>query len=615
MSLLSLSDSELAALGATHSPTHVLVLDADLRVRYVNRFVGGLTRKTTLGAAALDFVPPEHRDRVHGHLVRVLTSGEPSTYETGFEGPDGQRRYHESRVARVEVEGEFGLVISTSDISDRKAALFDLEEFFHRTDNLMAVLDVDGHFLRVNRSFTKAMGFTTEEMAGQHQSGFVHPEDLEALATAMGQDVPQVEVTFRALPADGDPLLLEVTFVRVVDHDHFIAVGRDVTSARSMERQLIRSQKMEAIGRLAGGVAHDFNNLLTSVLVNTQLALDELEKNHPARELLESVVHAGNLSADLTRQLLAMSRRGEIKRSELSLNRLIEKLLTMLKRTIPATVEIDFIPGRRLPKVRADGSQLEQVLLNLCLNARDAMAAGGRLTISTDAVIVNGEYTRAHPWARPGRYVLVQVSDTGVGMPAELQDRIFEPFFTTKAPGHGTGLGMTIAYEVVQRHEGMLHVYSEPGRGTTIKVYLPATVGQASAIPSRPEGGVPQGRERILLSEDEPLVRAVIERVLKRAGYVVTSTTNGAEALAVLDAKTEFDLIMMDVVMPQMGGADVARVLRDRGDTTPIVLASGYSHGALDSPEFREIPLLQKPFDPDTLLRVVRKLLDGDDDG
>jgi PAS domain S-box-containing protein len=522
--------------------------------------------------------------------------------------------YFESRAALLETpEGERGVVVCTSDISQQKADLFDLEHFFNLTDNLMAVLDAEGKFLRVNRAFETTMGYSCHEVFGKSQLDIVHPDDRERLATAYSasaQAGTQQAITFRAIKSDASNVLLELTVTPSPKENRVIAVAQDVTQARSVERQLLRSQKMEAIGRLAGGVAHDFNNLLTSMLINAQLAQDELSGDSPARELLDSVIHAGNLSADLTKQLLAMSGRDEAVRTEVDLNRVVTRLLTMLRRTIPETIEVDFIPGHQLPMVRADSAQLEQVLLNLSLNARDAMVAGGRLTITTDAVIINGEYTRAHPWASPGRYVLIQVSDTGVGIPDDLQEHIFEPFFTTKEVGKGTGLGLTIAYEIVQRHDGMMHVYSEEGRGTSIKMYLPASLTVATAIEGHPAGPVPEGQEHILLSEDEPLVRNVIERVLRRGGYRVTSTANGVEALALLDAGEHYDLLFMDVVMPQMGGADVARLLIERGSTLPIVLASGYSHGALGSEEFRDIPLLHKPFDPDALLRVVRERLD-----
>jgi len=613
MTPAELTDEALGALGVLHTSDYLLMLDADLKVLYVNRLVPGLTREEVHASDAFTYIPREAHAMVRETLTQVLATGEPATYETAFNNPEGGKSYFESRAARWEAEdGSHGVVISTSDISARKAPLFDLERFFDLTDDVMVVLDNEGCFVRVNRAFEEVMGHTEAEVFGRSQQEFVHPDDLDALVAAFSSDPEDgdASVTFRGRRADDSYVVLEVKMTPARTANRTIAVGRDVTRARALEQQLVRSQKMEAIGRLAGGIAHDFNNLLTSVLVNTHLAIDELANEHPVQELLESVVHAGNLSADLTKQLLAMSRRDPAVRAELDLNRVIERLLTMLRRTIPETVEIDFIPGRQLPKVRADGAQLEQIFLNLSLNARDAMVGGGRLTISTDAVIINGEYTRAHPWARPGRYVLIQVSDTGVGIPAELQDRIFEPFFTTKELGNGTGLGMTIAYEVVQRHEGMMHVYSEAGRGTTIKVYLPSVLASAAAISGVPEGAVPAGLERILLSEDEPLVRAVIERVLRRSGYRVVSTTNGAEALALLDSGEEFDLLFMDVVMPEMGGADVARVLWDRGVKTPIILASGYSHGALDSPEFRRTPLLQKPFDPDALLRLVREQLD-----
>ena len=602
MPLKDYSREALAALGIEQTSDPILVLDSELRVRYVNRLLEGMTWEQTAGTHATTFLPPEAHKLVVRELQGVLETGQPTSYETAFSHPNGTTQYFESRAALLKTpKGERGLVISTSDISSQKEELFDLEHFFNLTDDLMAVLDEEGRFLRINRAYEEATGFSSDEIFGEQQRDYMHPDDTGAVLAALGAKSSERTVTYRGLRSDGSYILLDLKVTQTPDSGRTILVGRDVTQARSTERQLLMSQKMEAIGRLAGGIAHDFNNLLTSMLVNTQLALDEMSVESPSRELLDSVVHAGNLSADLTKQLLAMSRRDEAARTEVDLNKVVTRLLTMLRRTIPETIEIDFIPGHMLPRVRADAAQLEQVLLNLSLNARDAMVGGGRLTITTDAVIINGEYTKAHPWASPGRYVLIQVSDTGVGITPELQERIFEPFFTTKEVGHGTGLGLTIAYKVVQRHDGMMHVYSESGRGTTIKVYLPATLATATSIQGKPAGLVPDGQEHILLAEDEPLVRAVIERVLRRAGYRVTSTANGAQALALLDAGKRFDLLFMDVVMPEMGGADVVRLLAERGTKIPIVLASGYSHGALGSDEFIDIPLVQKPFDPDAL--------------
>jgi two-component system cell cycle sensor histidine kinase/response regulator CckA len=610
MTLENLTAEALARLGIEHTSDHLLVLDGDLRVRYVNRLVDGVTWEAALGSHALAYLPRDAHERVLEKLHGVLATGVPTSYETAFLSPNGRTLYFESRASVFETdEGVRGLVISTSDISSRKTELFDLERFFHLTDDLMAVLDGEGRILRVNRAFQQTLGYTEEALVCRSVLDLIHPDDAGTVRAMFRSDGKSV--SFRARKADDSYALLQLKITADEASDRTIAVARDVTQARSIERQLLRSQRMDAIGQLAGGIAHDFNNLLTSVLVNTQLAVDELPPDHPVQELLDSVLHAGNLSADLTRQLLTMSRRDEGARGEVDVNELIEKLLAMLRRTIPETVDVDFIPGHTLPRVRAEAAQLEQVLLNLCLNARDAMKRGGRLTIATDTVIINGEYTRVHPWARPGRYVLIQVTDTGTGIPLELQERIFEPFFTTKEGEHGTGLGMTIAYEVVMRHEGLMHLYSEPGLGTTVKVYLPAAVAQASSIAGKPTGAVPAGGERILLAEDEPLVRAVMERVLRRGGYTVTSAADGKEALALLDAGGPFDLLVLDVVMPTMGGADVARVLQARGAEIPILLSSGYSKGALDAPDVREIPLLLKPFDPDTLLRMVRQGLDG----
>jgi signal transduction histidine kinase/CheY-like chemotaxis protein len=380
-----------------------------------------------------------------------------------------------------------------------------------------------------------------------------------------------------------------------------------------LERRLAQVQKLESLGLLAGGIAHDFNNLLTVILSGAYLVLDAAA-DKTMREDVGAVIDAGERARLLTRQLLAMSRDQDLQLEPTDLNVRLGALLELVRRLFPETIEVDLIAAAALPLVEADQSQLDQVFMNLCLNARDAMPHGGRLTLETEQVLVNGRFAETHPWARPGRYVLITLTDTGVGMTREVVDRIFEPFFTTKGPEAGTGLGLAVSYGIIRKHGGMLHCYSEPGVGTTFKVYLAATERLAGVVGSKLVPRVPsaRGHERILVAEDDPAVRAIATRILLRGAYEVTAVESGTAACD-LAREQEFDLVLLDVVTPGMSCRQVVDRLRELRPNLPIVLASGYAAGENLAELTREtaIEFLRKPYDPDGLLRTLRRILDG----
>jgi len=369
-------------------------------------------------------------------------------------------------------------------------------------------------------------------------------------------------------------------------------------------------QKLESIGLLAGGIAHDFNNLLTVVISGVSLALEQ-PLDAGAREELETVLDAAGRAAQLTKQLLVMSRSQEPDLRTVDVNSRLEQLMVLLKRVMPANVELDLILAVRMPPVEADATQLDQIFMNLCINSRDAMPNGGKITIETEQVLVNAAYAVAHPWAKKGRYVLVTVSDTGTGMPPEVVERVFEPFFTTKGPQAGTGLGLAIAYGIVRQHGGMMHCYSEVGVGTSFKVYLPARDQLVTDVGSRLQAMAPTGTERILLAEDDAAVRNVAVRILSKAGYEVTAVENGDTAWRAI-ANEDFHLVILDVVMPGMACSEVVTRIAGRKPSQRILLASGYTAGAQIHAPSREAPLelLMKPYDPDRLLRAVRDMID-----
>jgi len=379
----------------------------------------------------------------------------------------------------------------------------------------------------------------------------------------------------------------------------------------SYDRHLAQRQRLESLGLLAGGIAHDFNNLLTVILGNAGL-IDAGPLQEAQRSDLRMLIDAAEQATALTRQLLAMSRKQPLRLTVIDLNERVRGVVGMLRRLLPADIAIDFIAGARLPAVEADPGQLEQVLVNLCVNARDAMPSGGTVTLETEHVVVNGAYRRLHPWAQPGRYVLISVTDTGVGMSPETLERAFEPFFTTKDPERGSGLGLSIAYGIIQQHSGMIHGYSELGMGSTFKVYLPVHSRLATDVGNKLQGPIPRGHERVLVADDQEHVRTVMRRVLEEAGYDVTVVDDGTRAVAAC-AATSFDLVILDAVMPQMGGREAYERIRVAHPDTCFLFSSGYGADALPASLLRDLDvrLVPKPFDPETLLRAVRDVLDA----
>lgn len=380
------------------------------------------------------------------------------------------------------------------------------------------------------------------------------------------------------------------------------------------EDQLRQSQKLEAVGQLAGGVAHDFNNLLTVINGYSDLLLRRMSRGDETRLKVEEIKKAGERAASLTRQLLAFSRKQVLQPKVLRLNAVVTDVEKMLRRLIGEDIDLITVLDPSLGQIKADPGQIEQVIVNLAVNARDAMPHGGRLTIETHNVQVDNEFARTHATIRPGDYVLLEVSDTGIGMDAETQARIFEPFFTTKEQGKGTGLGCATVYGIVKQSDGHIWVNSEPGKGTTFKVYLPAVLDEAeNSKESRPSGELPHGREKVLLTEDEEPVRRLTKTILELNGYQVFEAADGDEALVLHERQRgEFDLVITDVVMPNMSGPKLVESLEAISPGLKVLYLSGYTddaivrHGLLD----QKVDFLQKPFTPDALLRKVRKVLD-----
>jgi CheY-like chemotaxis protein len=370
---------------------------------------------------------------------------------------------------------------------------------------------------------------------------------------------------------------------------------------------------MEAVGQLAGGIAHDFNNLLQAINGYTDLAISEIPEGSHAREMLGEVAKAGHRAAGLVSQLLAFSRRQVMKPESLNLNSVIADLMKMLGRVIPENIRLSFVPGHRLEPIYCDRGMIEQVIMNLCVNARDAMPEGGKLTLETANASIEGDFCDNHPWAQPGRFVLLTVADTGCGMDKDTVSHLFEPFFTTKEVGKGTGLGLATVYGIVKQHEGMIHTSSEPGKGAAFRVYLP-TSERADQAPETGRRARSKGeRKRFSWRKTTKWCAVWRNGFWMRAGYTVLLARNGEEAVEIFERHAhDVDLLLMDVVMPQMGGREAYERTRSIRSGVPVVFSSGYSEDAIHANFLLEqgLTLIQKPFSRETLLRAVRRALD-----
>jgi signal transduction histidine kinase/ActR/RegA family two-component response regulator len=401
--------------------------------------------------------------------------------------------------------------------------------------------------------------------------------------------------------------------VRDLNEDLERRVEERTAELAKRDEQLRQAQKMEAIGTLAGGIAHEFNNLSQAIQGYTRYVMDEFAENDRRRQDLEEVLHASYRAAALTRQLLGFSRRQVLELVDLDPNLLVRELVKMIRPLIGENIKVESDLGADVGFVHADEGHLQQLLMNLCVNARDAMPQGGQLTIRTESVTLSEDYCSAHRDVEPGRYLMLTVADDGCGMPAEVRDHIFEPFFTTKGVGKGTGLGLAMVYGILQQHHGAIRVYSEPGMGTTFRIYLPAIGRQApdEAEPMRQRAR--GGTETILIAEDEPMVRQLTVRILQSAGYHTLVAANGEEAVRLFEEHIdEVDLAVLDVVMPRMGGRDAFQKIRVMRPEVQAIFCSGYDPDTaqVGFVADQRMRLIQKPFDPQLLLATVREVLD-----
>jgi two-component system, cell cycle sensor histidine kinase and response regulator CckA len=472
-------------------------------------------------------------------------------------------------------------------------------------------------FLEVNEAAIRSYGYSRDEFLAMTIKDIRPAEDIPlVLASVAGDRATNKFGVWRHQKKDGSMILVEVTThtFAVDGRACRLAIARDVTETTRLEEQLRQAQKMDAVGRLAGGVAHDFNNVLSVILSYAELMLGATKPGDPIRDDIVEIRKAGRRAADLTLQLLMFSRHQVIEPKVLDLNDLLANVEKMLQRLVGEDVELVSIRGPALGRVRANPASIEQVIMNLVVNARDAMPTGGNLLIETANVTLDEAYAAEHLGARPGPHVMLAVTDTGTGMDRTTQTRIFEPFFTTKEQGKGTGLGLSTVFGIVQQSGGSIWVYSEPGKGSTFKFYLPRVDAALDAVRADVAPATLRGRETILLVEDDEQVRVVARGILRKHGYNVIDASMAGEALLICEKHPgTIHLLVTDVVMPKMSGPELAKRLGATRPSMRVLCMSGYTddsivrHGVLDS----GIEYLQKPITPETLTRKVREVLDG----
>lgn len=471
-------------------------------------------------------------------------------------------------------------------------------------------------FLEVNAAAATLYGYSREEFLRMRMADLLVEEDAGSFAREVQSDTKPPGRIWRHRTKSGRQIEIE-TAVHEIEYGGrkaALAVLMDVTGRRQLEEQLRQSQKMEAVGMLAGGVAHDFNNLLTIIAGYTQLILNNLGPHDPNRHSAEQIMKAGERAAALTRQLLAFSRRQVLQPKVLDLNVLVKSLTAMLQRLIGEDIDLRLLPGADLGRVSADPGQLEQVIMNLVVNARDAMPKGGVLTIETRNVEFDEQYAAGHLNVKPGPHVLLAVSDTGQGMDEATRERLFEPFFTTKTVGKGTGLGLSTVFGIVRQSGGSVEVYSEPTRGTSVKVYLPRMDQPISIEIEEAKRKVARGTETILLVEDDEMVRNLVRETLEREGYQLLDAAEPVAALRIAgNYKGTIQLLITDVVMPKNSGRDLAeQLIRQRPDLK-VLYMSGYADNTIVGSGLleQEVAFLQKPFTPGALAQKVREVLEG----
>jgi len=622
---------DVAALYSTlarNLPDGSLVLfDHDLRYIVAGGDEGGILGLAPAGCqgkAVRDVLPPEVAQALEP-LYRGALDGRRAAVEVPY-----RDRWLLVRAGPVR-DGQGAIVAGMSlsqDITEAKQAEHALrgsrdllQEIIESSNDAIVAKDLEGRYVLINSSAARLLGRPAGEIVGRDDTA-LFPADQAARsreADARVRSGGESETAEEHVVVDGRRRTLLLTRSPLRDHDGRIigvlGVARDVTQQRQLEERLSRAHRMESVARLAGGIAHDFNNLLTVVLGSAEILLDDLPRAYARRNDLEEIKTAATQAAQLTRQVLAYSRQQVLAPRLLDLNGLVGGMERTLRPLVGARIELVLDLAAQSGAVRVDSAQLEQAVVNLVMNARDAMPGGGRLHIATRNVVVDEAFAREHPPMRPGRYTTLAVRDSGVGMDEDTQSHLFEPFFTTKPGRHGAGLGLATTYGIVKQSGGYIWTESAPDAGATFTIYLPWHEPLvAAAVPAADSSGAARGAgETVLVVDDEPAVRVVTKRILQRSGYAVLEAAGGAEALdALREHPGPVHLLLTDVIMPDMNGRDVARQVRGQRPGIRVVYMSGYSPEAIahDGLLDEGAAFVRKPFESGLLLQTVRRALD-----
>ncbi len=627
-----------------NSPIYVFFKDRDMRSIKLSRNYEQMLGKPLnelLGKTMDEIFPSDLAKKMIADDLKILNEGKLVVVDEEFSGT-----YYTTTKLPIFIDGKPRYLAGyTIDITDHKTAEDALREseaqLRDRNSFIQAILDnlpigLSVNYLEsdsssyMNKQYTEIHGWPKKELntiQKLFENVFPDPAYREEILKKMLADIDSHDPdrmqwdNIEIITRDGKKKVVNIKNIPLFEQNMMIGTVQDITEHKRAEEereklqgQLAQAQKMESVGRLAGGVAHDFNNMLSVIIGNAEFAMDRVALEDPLHKTLKNILDAATRSAEVTRQLLAFARKQTIAPKVLDLNETVENMLSMLRRLIGEDIDLIWLPGADIRHVKIDPSQINQILANLCVNARDAIADVGRITIETNAATFDETYCADHAGFIPGNFTLLAVSDDGCGMDRQTMDKLFEPFFTTKGIGKGTGLGMSMVYGIVKQNNGFINVYSEPGQGTTFKIYLPPYKTETDCIvKEKATGSDDCGNETILLVEDEPSILEITGAMLEQFGYAVLSANSPDKAIEMArEHSGEIHLLMTDVVMPEMNGRDLARNLLSLYPDIKRLFMSGYTanviahHGVLDE----GVNFIQKPFMAKDLALKLREILD-----
>lgn len=583
-------------------------------------------RSEVIGCKLTDIIGKDLFEKNLQPSVIQALQGKHISYETWIRYPKIGRRFMNfhyvpiNNKANDKIIGVGGAVRDLTREYNLRHEQAQLSMAINQSGDAIVITDKKGIILYVNPAFEKITGYSRNEAIGQN-SNMLKSGKHDSAFYKMIWDCLADGKTWKGelinKKKDGTYVIEQTSISPIFNSlgniENYVAVQHDVTEQQTTEKQLIQAQKMESVGRLAGGVAHDFNNMLSVIIGYAELTLSQLNKTEPIFNSIKEILKAADRSADIVRQLLAFSRKQIISPKIIDMNQVIKDITNMLQRLIGEDIELVLIPGEDLWMVMLDPSQIDQIGANLVVNSRDAMPNGGQITIETANITLDDTYCQQHPGLTPGEFVRVTVSDSGTGMDQETLSHIFEPFYTTKAIHHGTGLGLATVYGIVKQNNGYIKVYSEPGKGATFKLYFPRCKTFAKKTPKSVDATFPSGSENILLVEDDIMVRNLTSKMLKTMGYTVTSAENPIEAISIFKQNEHpIHLLLTDVIMPGMNGNELKNKIEAICPSIKTLFFSGYTadviarHGVIDS----NINFIEKPFTKINLAKKIREVLE-----